>query len=452
MVSVNVEREKGKQSIRVGFTEQRLTAYGGTILWSGFLRKIGFCEALRKVLPEPGRVHNALSPRDVALGFMAGILLGADKLTRISWLSKDEALHEVLGIVRMPSQSTFTRFFGRFRQAGAEALQQLYTWALRRLPSRKGGYTLDLDSTALIHEDGHQEGVRTGYTRKGLKPCLHPLIAVLAEAKMVAGYWLRSGNCNDAGNVVELCRSLLKRLPAQIRISLVRADSGFVNEKLFELLDGKGIAYIVASALHANIKVRCRHDDAAWQSTSIVGIEVQEVQWHRPGQRLIVIRQRIAQRPDAGGKLLFDVPGYRFQALITSLPDYHSALDVWCTYNGRADCENRIREIGAQFGIRGLCCKRFWATEAAHQLAITAYNLCVLFQRELGLTRKIELRTLRMHFFCRAAVWSRSQNAPTLRIALNKKHQPWWNQILDRLLCALPPSLVSCNAAETIHA
>jgi hypothetical protein len=134
----------------VGFTGQRLTAYGGTILWSGFLRKVGFRDLLQKLLPEQGRAHNTLSPRDIALGFMAGILLGADKLTRISWLSKDEALHEVLGIKRMASQSTFTRFFSRFSQSTAESLQQLYTWALRRLPSRKHGYTLDLDSTALI--------------------------------------------------------------------------------------------------------------------------------------------------------------------------------------------------------------------------------------------------------------------------------------------------------------
>ncbi|MDP6524661.1 MAG: transposase, partial [Kiritimatiellia bacterium] len=193
------------------------------------------------------------------------------------------------------------------------------------------------------------------------------------------------------------------------------------------------------------------HDDSFWQPTRTEGIEVQEIEWQRREQRLIVIRQRIAQRPDAGGKMLFDMPGYRLQAFITSLPDSYTPLDVWYTYNGRADCENRIREIGAQFGLRGLCCKRFWATEAAHQLAVATYNLCVLFQRELGLARKVELRTLRTHFFCRAAVWSRSQNAPTLRIGLSKKHQPWWNQILERLISPLPPSLLRCNAAEIVY-
>lgn len=452
MVSVKIEREEGKRSVRVGFTGQRLTAYGGMVLWSGFLQKIGFRDLLRRLLPHQPRAHNALSPSDVALGFIAGVVSGADKLSRVAWLSHDMALCDVLGIRRIASQSTLTRFLGRFSQAAAESLQQLYPSMLKRLPSRKEGYTLDLDSTALVHEDGHQQGVRIGYTRKGLKPCLHPLIAVLAEPKLVAGYWLRSGNCNDAGHVAEHCRSLLHRMPSHLRISLVRGDSGFVDGKLFDLLDQKQIAYIVATALAPNIKSVCRFDDASWKQTDLPGVEVQEAEWHRPGQRLIVLRQRLAQRPDAGGKLLFDLPGYRFQALLTSLGKSQSPLSVWRTYNGRADCENRIREIGSQFGLRGLCCKRFWATEAAHQLAIVAYNLCVLLQRDLGMPHKVELRTLRLHLFCRAGVWSRAQNAPTLRLAIPKQSRLWWSQILDRLLSDLPTSLLCCNAAELVHA
>ena len=48
----------------------------------------------------------------------------------------------------------------------------LWHWGLNRLPSAKAGYTLDLDSTRLLHADGHQEGAAVGCTRQGLKPCL----------------------------------------------------------------------------------------------------------------------------------------------------------------------------------------------------------------------------------------------------------------------------------------
>ena len=46
----------------------------------------------------------------------------------------------------------------------------------------------------------------------------------------------------------------------------------------------------------------------------------------------------------AGGKTLLEVPGYRFQALVTNLPPSVDALTVWRRYNGRADLENRIKE------------------------------------------------------------------------------------------------------------
>jgi len=112
-----------------------------------------------------------------------------------------------------------------------------------------------------------------------------------------------------------------------------------------------------------------------------------------------VIRQRVEQRPAAGGKMLLEVPGYRFQALVTNLPRSVDAVAVWRQYNGRADLENRIKELGAQFGIKRLCVDNFWGTEAMHHLAIAAYNLCVLLQRRLGQLEKCELNTLRWRLF-----------------------------------------------------
>ena len=145
---------------------------------------------------------------------------------------------------------------------------------MERLPSRKGGSTLDLDSTALLHEDGHQEGVRVGHTRAGLKPCLHP--------------------------------------PRRRR----------------------GIGRLVGGR--------------------------------------------------AGGKLLLDCPGYKYQALLTNLPESVGALQVWRDYHGRAAIEGVIKELRHGFGLPGLCCKKFFATEAALSLAVLTYNLTVLFARHLG--------------------------------------------------------------------
>jgi hypothetical protein len=226
-VRLQIDSKESTPSIRISFTDQRLTAHGGMIVWTHFLHQKGFRSKMGELLPHTPTSPNAYVPDDVSLGFMGGILCGADKLSRVAWLQSDPALAEVLGIEAVASQPTFSRFFRAFTQRTSTALSRLHFWALSSLPSLKGGYTLDLDSWALLHEDGHQDGVAVGFTRRGLKPCQRPLIAALAEPKMVANYQLRSGNATCVNGAAEFLRSTLRQFPSHIRLGLLRADSGF---------------------------------------------------------------------------------------------------------------------------------------------------------------------------------------------------------------------------------
>jgi len=448
MVQLNVDTKEGTSSIRISFTDQRLTAHGGMIVWSHFLHQKRFREQLREVLPHEPTSPNAYDPTDVALGYIGGILCGADKLSRVAWLQSDPAIAQVLGIEAVASQSTFSRFFEAFTQSSCNELNRLHQQAVQALPSLKSGYTLDLDSWALLHEDGHQEGVAVGYTKRGLKPCHRPLIAGLAQAKIIANYWLRSGNSPCVNGAAEFLRQTVNGLPNHIHLQLVRGDAGFGDNGVQEACEALKLNYIFVARLTQKVQSLCRHDDQQWQATEVEGLQVQELECEQPGRRLIVVRQLIQQRPEAGGKTLLDLPGYRFQALITNLPSTVDGLNVWRRYQGRADLENRVRELGAQFGIPRLCVHKFWGTEAMHQLAIAAYNLCVLLQRRLGQLEKCELNTLRWRLFGRAAVWSRTGGKPTLKLALREEaHRGWYREILGKLT-ALP----NCNAVGNLQA
>ena len=447
-VRLNIDTKDALSSIRISFTDQRLTAHGGMVLWSHFLHQKRFRHDLRRLLPHQPTSPNAYDPTDVALGYVGGILCGADKLSRVAWLQSDPAVAEVLGIEAVASQSTFSRFFAAFTQGSCELLGQLHPRAIFALPTRKEGYTLDLDSWALLHEDGHQEGVAVGYTRRGLKPCHRPLIAGLAEAKMIANYWLRSGNTACVNGAAGFLRQTIQRLPRHLHVALVRGDAGFGDASVQQEAQCLGLKFIFAARLTQKVQALCRHDEARWQQTQAAGLSVQEVQLDQPGRRLVVVRQKIAARPEAGGKTLFDLDGYRFQALVTNLPREVDALGVWRRYNGRADLENRIKELGDQFGIKRLCVDGFWGTEAMHHLAIAAYNLCVLLQRRLGQLEKCELNTLRWRLFSRAAVWSRARGKPTLRLAVRgRENRHWWQEILAKLTG--PPH---CNAVASLQA
>lgn len=446
-VRLDLGTKDGVKSMRIGFTDQRLTAHGGLVAWTRFITEAGLREQLRAVLPHTPTSNNAYDPTDTALGFIGGILCGADKLARVAHLAHDPAVAKVLGIEAVPSQSTLSRFFARCGRAACEAISGLHAWSLHSLPERGEGYTLDLDSFSLLHEDGHQQGVRVGYTRKGLKPCHRPIVAAVAEVPLVAHFWLRPGNTACVSGAAAFLGDTLARLPEHVRIGLVRADSGFCTQGMIAALERCGLAYIMTAALRAPVRTLCRHDDAAWTPTEVPGLDVQEVV--HEGARLIVVRQHIAERPHAGGKQLIEVPGYKFQALRTNLSATVSTLEVWRRYNGRADIENRIKELGTQFGLKGLCCRSFWATEAACHLAICAYNLCVGLQRRLGQTQRAELTTLRWRLFACAAVFSHHAGKPTLKLAVaTAKHRRWWRVLLRQLSGAPDCYAVAALAAR----
>lgn len=445
---LQIDTKDGTPSIRIGFTDQRLTAHGGLIVWSHFLRQKRFRQQLREVLPHDPTSPNAYDPTDVALGYVGGILGGADKLSRVAWLQSDAAVAEVLGLEAVASQSPLSRFFSVFTQRTCQTLGGLHAHAVYSLPSEREGYTLDLDSWALLHEDGHQEGVAVGYTRRGLKPCHRPLSAGLAEAKLSANYWLRSGNTACVNGAAEFLRQTVQGLPKHIRIGLVRGDSGFGDASVQDACEALHLKFIFAAKLTRKVQSFCRHDEVAWQATEVPGLAVQEVELERPGRRLIVLRQRVQERPQAGGKTLLELEGYRFQALVTNLPASVDALHVWRRYNGRADLENRIKELGEQFRIQRLCVQNFWGTEALHHLASAAYNLCVRLQRQLGQLEKCELNTLRWRLFGRAAVWSKAGGKPTLKLAVRgEANRNWWREILRKLTA--PPN---CHAVASLQA
>jgi hypothetical protein len=440
----------GGKAMAVGFSDQRLSAHAGSAAFWGWLRPTRWVESLGQALPHRSPTsNNHLTALEKALAFVQGILCDARKLTHLAYLRRDALVPELLGIRRVGSQASFSRFFAGFASAGINlrCFRALWRWGMERLPSRREGYTLDLDSTRLLHEDGHQQGVAVGYTPKGLKPCLHPLLAVLAEVRVVAQLWLRAGNAACANNVAAFFLDLWENLPSHLRLRAVRADSGFCTPELLALWEGLGLPYVVVAQLCEPIKSLLRRG-LEWQPTEVPGTEVTEIEyraarWPHP-RRLVLIRHRVAEPGDRGGKRLIEVPGYRFQALVTSLPASQPPLAVWRYYNGRADCENVIKELREGFALPTLCLRSFWATEAALALATVTYNLTVLFQRHLGWQQKVTIHSLRFWLFVTAGVLSHPAAKTTIKIAVPPSERAWWRRLWDKILSPLP----NCNAVE----
>jgi len=450
-VAEGIKFKSAGQSIEIGFTDQKLSPHAGTATFWAFLRQSGWIDLVEKLLPHPVPTSNsALSPVSKVLSFVQGLLCGAKKLTHVAYLRRDPLVPELLGIKRVASQSVLSRFFQVFNSAGGNlaCFGPLFGWCLERLPSRREGYALDLDSTRLLHEDGHQEGVEVGYTRAGTKPCLHPLLAVISEVRLMAGFWLRPGNSSCANNAVSFFLDLWGRLPAHLRLRVVRADSGFCVSELLRLWEQLHLPFIVVARLTRPLQ-RVIGKQTRWEATEVTGTEVAEVDYHEAdwpaSARLILIRHRLHERPGrAGGKMLFDCPGYLYQALLTNRSRTVQPLAVWREYNGRAACEGVIKELDAGYGLPQLACHRFWSTEAALSFGVLAHNLIVLFERKLGWLQAVTLGSLRYWLFVTAGIISSPQGQTTIKLAVPQKERDWWRRLWDKLLSPFP----NCNAVE----
>ena len=103
---------------------------------------------------------------------------------------------------------------------------------------------------------------------------------------------------------------------------------------------------------------------------------------------MIIVRQAIKERPQAPGKTLKifkdnDIyKNYRYSAYFTNLS--LAPAEVWRLYRGRADAENRIKELKTDFGFDSFNMKSFQGTESALTFAMLAYNLMALFRQFVG--------------------------------------------------------------------
>lgn len=166
--------------------------------------------------------------------------------------------------------------------------------------------------------------------------------------------------------------------------------------------------------------------------------------WSKP-RRVVGIRQYLERRENAEGKtlsLFADDPclgQYRFAALVTDLelPD----VAIWRLYRGRADAENRIKELKYDFGADSFCLKNFWASEAALNMAMLAYNLMSLF-RQAVLKRVVRqgdpqavqhtLKTLRYKLFAKAGYLTQAGRKDTLKLALAMHKREWFAGLWER--------------------
>jgi hypothetical protein len=417
----------------ISYTSKEITPWGGMVFLKQMLQKIGFREVIDSNLDLPQSGSNrGYKTSTIIEGFITSVWCGANRFLHTEVTRHDLALGKIFDWKNTPGQDTYKRFFGKFNQATNQKVgAYFYSWIFDNF--KFDNFTLDIDSSVMTRY-GEQEGAKKGYNPAKRGRCSHhPLIAFIDDVKLVANMWLRSGDTSSANNFLSFLEDTLSKLKNKT-VSLIRLDSGFFQSNILDYLEQKAMSYIIAAKFTHPIQ-RVIKESTSWIVLD-TGIEIceqiyQSDSWQVP-RRLIIVRQKIKDRPNAPGKQLRIFleeevfKNYRYSAYVTNMN--LAPVEIWRLYRGRANAENRIKELKYDFGFDSFNLKDFYATEAALTFVMIAYNLMALF-RTFVLQEKTQktLSTLRYRTFAVGAYFEKINDSLVLKIALSKKRRHWFS-------------------------
>lgn len=424
---------------QIGFTDKEITPWGGMALMKKMLDQSRIDDLITSIgFTEPGS-NSGYRAEQIIKSFWVSVWCGANRFLHTEVTRHDDVIRRIYGWKRICGQDTYKRFFQKFTQGmNQRVFTAMYQWFFQGL--QFDNYTLDMDSSVLTRY-GEQEGAKRGYNvKKPGRKSHHPLMAFVADCRMVANLWLRSGNTNSASNMYSFLEDTLHKLSGK-KIGLLRADSGFYGEEIFQYLEERQypINYIIAGRLYNPVQKKISQLNI-WL-TAGNGIEIGETQYcgisGKKERRMVIIRQYIPERPQATGKQLklFQdseiYNNYRYHCLITNLT--LPAQQVWNLYRQRADAENRIKELKYDFGFDSFNMKSFYGTEAALNMVMLAYNLMSLF-RQVILQEKTQpkLSTLRYRLFAIGGYMVKEGNNRILKLSLAMKRREWFLGLWDK--------------------
>lgn len=420
----------------VSFTSKEITPWGGMAFLKKMLDKMQFSTVVANCehLPVSGS-NRGYAPQVILESFITSIWCGANRFMHTELTRLDPALARIFGWKNVPAQDVFKRYFSKFNQVTNLAVSQyFYKWIFDNF--HFDHFTLDIDSSILTRYGNKVEGAKKGYNpKKRGRKSHHPLIAFVADVNLVANMWLRSGDSSSANNFLSFLEDTLQKLENKT-VGLIRLDSGFFQSDIMDYLEQRNTDYIIAATFIHPIQ-RLIADKKAWipldDGIQICEQHYQSNSWNKQ-RRLIIVRQKIKERPHATGKMLSLFPeeeeyrNYRYSAYVTSLK--LNPCDIWRLYRGRANAENHIKELKYDFGFDSFNLKGFYATEAALTFAMIAYNLMSLF-RQFILQEKTQKRlsTLRYRTFAIGAYFEKVNDQTVLKIALIKKRRKWFTAL-----------------------
>jgi hypothetical protein len=256
-------------------TKDTLTSRGGLALFVRYLHAIGVPEELGRRF---GSIRRSGKGQPVSVLFHQLLCFFMDgtsrHLTHFDALKQDAgyAAGIELAPLQLASSHAIKRFFGAFRGPQTwlfrRVLQRLFLWRLRMAPPPV--VVLGIDTMVMNNDEAlKRHGVEPTYKKvKGFQPLQITWGRFVVDAVFRGG----SKHSNADNTVANAVRHLVARLRTELGPDVpivVRMDSGFFDQKLFEAFEALGIGYICSGKLLGDIvEYVGRADRSLWHEHS----------------------------------------------------------------------------------------------------------------------------------------------------------------------------------------
>ena len=379
---------------KLEITDDEITPHAGLAVFGEFLRALDVPGLVDRELPGPGSGAGYAASAHV-LPLVLMLHGGGRSLEDLRQVREDVGLRELLDLAEMPSADATGDWLRRMGAGrGQRGIEEVNRQALRRAlkPEETTDYTLDLDATQIVAEK--EEAKWTYKHERGYMP----LVGHLAENGLVVGYEFREGNAAPQAGNREFIERCAKEMPPGKRIARVRSDSAGYQAAIFNWCEANGVTFAVGADLDAAVVAAIGSIPAGeWRAyqDGWIAQTVHGMNETRKAFRLVVVR-----RPVQGRLFEEEAPHERYKAIASNRDETAEETVAWYNQRGEAS-ENRIKELKIGFGMERMPCGEFGANAAFFGIGVLAYNLFVVFKRDVlpEEWRRRQVQTLRWRLY-----------------------------------------------------
>jgi Transposase DDE domain group 1 len=243
----------GLDALQVKFDDERAVSDAGVMLVAMLAKRLGIEVLAGRLLRLREDRPGAANAGRKVMALIFAMVLGADCIDDCDLLRAGRTRRLLGGWLPAPSTlGTFLRAFtfGHVRQLDALLGHALIrAWRAGAGPGEQR-LVVDVDSFVGQVCGRLKQGASYGYTKL---LGYHPILATRADTREVLHIRLRKGSANTSRGMLRFTEELIARVDRAGAggVKLLRADSGFWNNKVFRRLEQAGWTYSIGVRMHS---------------------------------------------------------------------------------------------------------------------------------------------------------------------------------------------------------